>query len=492
MHGIMNDGLSGCTMALTVPVVNKFSATARVTAVSSGINLAFGQEDGRLVIGEDELSLSPITSMFEFPFGDLVLGTNESLQIFRDGKEISSQVHESGIESISGKEDYAVAIDGLGRGHILSSAGGSVRIEESSVLFAKVGPGIAIANESGKVSIYSHDGEKQWERPARGEVGERITAIGWNGPILVVAREGHGLVPGEEEALEIEYWQSQELIKRFDVNHRVVSIDGPWMGLDMGGIMHGETLVAKLDHPVHSIISRGDSCLAGSWFHLHFVTKEGSQWAVETQGMVEKFSVNKDGTAVLIAGSDQNDYTDPEPVVLIDSTVEPTSLTEEETAIDDWGEAPAIEIDADELYGDETSLEELAGIERSELSDAGNLLDALNDEIEVQTIEVEEEDLMLALSLDAVEIIAPRPDAGGDQSLKSNDDGTAIVTLDGTGTEDPQDRINSWSWVDDTGKEISDSPIVKVRLNTGNHRFELRIKDIDGRWSSDSIDVRIE
>ena len=165
--------------------------------------------------------------------------------------------------------------------------------------------------------------------------------------------------------------------------------------------------------------------------------------------MVEKVSVNKDGTAVLIAGSDQNDYTDPEPVVLIDSTAEPTSLVEEVTAIDDWAEAPAIEIDADELYGDNTSIEELAGIEPAQLSDADNLLDALNDEIENQAVEVEEEDLMLALSLDAEEIIAPKPDAGGDQSLKASEDGTAIVTLDGSGTEDPQERINSWSWVDD-------------------------------------------
>ena len=42
---------------------------------------------------------------------------------------------------------------------------------------------------------------------------------------------------------------------------------------------------------------------------------------------------------------------------------------------------------------------------------------------------------MLALSLDAEEIIAPKPDAGGDQSLKAEDDGTAIVTLDGRNTK---------------------------------------------------------
>lgn len=490
--GIMNDGLAGLYMALTVPVVSKFNATARITAISSGINLAYGQVDGRLVIGETEHSLSPITCMYEFPFGDLIVGTSESWHIFRDGNEIHSNPQETGIDTISGKGEHAVAIDGLGRAHIIDAKGTFTSLDESSVLFAKVGINVAIATESGKVSTYSLNGQKLWERPMRGEVGERITAIGWNGSTLIVAREGHGLVPGDEEALEIEHWESQKLIKRYDVNRRVVSIDGPWMGLDMGGIMHDENLVAELSHPAHIIIDRGDSALVGSWFHLHSVNADGLQWAVETQGMVEHVSTNNDGSAVLIAGSDQNDYTDPEPVVLIDSTVQPTSLIDEETAIDDWGEAPAIEIDADELYGDRTSLEELAGIEAATLSDSGNLLDALNDEIKVETIEVQEEDLMLALSLDAEEIIAPMPDAGGDQSLKSDEDGKAIVTLDASGTKDPQERITSWSWVDSSGKEISDNPVVRVKLNKGNHRLELRIKDKDGRWSSDSIDVRIE
>ena len=68
----------------------------------------------------------------------------------------------------------------------------------------------------------------------------------------------------------------------------------------------------------------------------------------------------------------------------------------------------------------------------------------------------------------------------------------SIITLDGSQTEDPQERIVSWSWIDQTGKEISTSQIVKVKLNKGSHNFELRIKDKDGRWSSDSIDVRVK
>jgi hypothetical protein len=326
----------------------------------------------------------------------------------------------------------------------------------------------------------------------RGDVGERITAIGWNQDLLIVAREGHGLVPGEEEALEIEHWNNGDLVKRLDVNHRVVAIDGAWMGLDMGGLMCDEEIVAELHHPAHIVIDRGDYALVGSWFHLHRISSQGSEWSVETKGIVEYVSTNNEGTAVLISGFDQNDYTDSEPVVVIDSTVAPVALIEEDTAIDDWGDAPVIEVSAEDIYGDETSIEELAGISQPAASDQSGLLDALNDEIIQEDTKEEEEDLMFALSLDAEEIISPSPDAGGDQSLVAEEDGTAVVTLDGSGTRDPQERIASWSWVDSSGKEIADSPTLRVRLNRGRHRLELRIKDNDGRWSSDSIDVRIE
>lgn len=490
--GILNDGFADYTMALTVPVVTKFDATARITAVSSGKNLAYGQSDGVLKIGTYELKTSTITGLYEMPYGDLIVGTSEGIQIFRDGEEIASHKHETGIDSVTGHQSNAVVIDGLGRAHLVDSKGQSTSVDASSVLFAKLGKQLAIATESGHVYTYSLNGLKTWERPPRGDVGERITAIGWNGETLIVAREGHGLVPGEEEALEIEYWNSSSLEKRIDVNKRVVSIDGPWMGLDMGGVMHESEIVAELQHPVHILIDKGDHVLAGSWFHLHKITKDGIQWSVETQGMVEHLSSNEDGTSVLIAGSDQNDYTDPEPVVLIDSTAEPVSLIEENTAIDDWGDAPAIEVSAEEIYGDDTSIEELAGIEQSEFSNQSDLLDALNDEIVNEKVSEDEDDLMFALSLDAEEVIAPSPDAGGDQSLVADQDGTAIVTLDGSGTRDPQERITSWSWVDDSGKEVADTPVVRVRLNRGGHRMELRIKDGDGRWSSDSIDVRIE
>ena len=480
------------TLMLTVPVLKKFPTDAKVTALSSGLHLSYGQTNGGLVIGDAKFEISSITSMFEFPNGELIVGTTDSLHTYRNSEEIKRTEFETGVEKIIGMGNFAVVIDGLGRAAILNSDGEFNDLNESSVLFASLGNNIAIATEAGQVSIYSQQGQKQWERPPRGEVGERITSIGWNGENLVVAREGHGLVPGEEEALEIEYWLSGNLEKRLDIGRRVIAIAGRWMGLDMGGVMFDEEIVAKLDHPVNRIIDFGDYCLAASWFHLHRIEKDGIIWSVETQGMVEYLSSNPSGTSVLIAGSDQNDYTESEPVILVDSTSKPVPVIEEATAIDDWGDAPVIDIDASELYGNDQSIEDLAGISISNKSDQTGLIDALTDEIEIQVQEDEEEDLMLALSLDADEVIAPTANAGGDQTAISGDDDAAIITLDGSGTLDPQDRVVSWSWVDESGKEISNSKIVKVKLPVGLHRLELRIKDKDDRWSSDSISVRID
>ena len=479
-------------MSLTVPVLERFASTARVTAVSSGKHLCLGQVDGRLVIDGKEHSMARIRALGELANGSVLVAADDGLHCFRENESIWFKELESGAESLEVGSDHAILIDGLGRAFVVDSVGNMTELGVSSTLYTAIGKEIAIATESGQVTTFSLDGLRTWSRPQRGDIGERITSIGWNDNRLVVAREGHGLVPGEEEALEVEVWLAGTLERRFDVKRRVISIDGPWMGLDMGGVMHDGQVVQELQHPVHTLINCGDYVLAASWFHLYKVTLQGTEWSVETVGMAEHVSSNRKRDAVLIGGSDQNDFTDSEPVVLIDSTAEGVSLIEEESALDDWGEAPAIEISADELYGDDTSLEDLAGIEAGQLSDTGNLLDALNDEIQMEAVEEEEEDLMLALSLDAEQIIAPAPDAGGDQSVKADDDGTAVIMLDGSGTRDPQDRIVSWSWVDDTGREIANSSKVRVKLKRGSHRLELRIKDVDGRWASDSCDVRVE
>ena len=77
------------------------------------------------------------------------------------------------------------------------------------------------------------------------------------------------------------------------------------------------------------------------------------------------------------------------------------------------------------------------------------------------------------------------------QRIVSDNGKTAIINLDATSSFDPQGRIRQWSWVDESGKEISNLAKLNVRLNIGTFRFELRVCDSDGNWSTDTLLVRI-
>ncbi len=117
------------------------------------------------------------------------------------------------------------------------------------------------------------------------------------------------------------------------------------------------------------------------------------------------------------------------------------------------------------------------------------LMDLLNEELDHSPSESNEGNLMEDLLHEVNETIPPVVDAGQDIFVNSDESGKATVLLDGSYTTDPQDRIVFWSWIDSSGKEISSNPQVKVILSSGKHRFDLRIRDDEGRWSSDSVFV---
>ena len=117
------------------------------------------------------------------------------------------------------------------------------------------------------------------------------------------------------------------------------------------------------------------------------------------------------------------------------------------------------------------------------------LMDLLSEELEQLPSESDEVNLMEDLLHDVNETIPPVVDAGQDIFAESDEYGKATVLLDGSSTSDPQERIVSWSWIDSSGKEISSNTQVKVILSRGKHRFDLRIRDDEGRWSSDSVFV---
>jgi hypothetical protein len=103
-----------------------------------------------------------------------------------------------------------------------------------------------------------------------------------------------------------------------------------------------------------------------------------------------------------------------------------------------------------------------------------------------------EQSILDDLNKSIEEVEVPVANAGGDQRVTAQDDGTAIITLDGSSSYDPQSRIKVWSWIDSTGREISDIAKLKVKLKLGKYQFELRICDVDGNWNSDYVIIIVE
>ena len=115
----------------------------------------------------------------------------------------------------------------------------------------------------------------------------------------------------EMKKLEVEYWNEGQMENRLDTKRRVVAIES------VDGIGYGRCDAewcdsCRIESPAHTIVDMGEHALVGSWFHLHMVNSDGIQWSVETQGMVEYVSANREGTAVLIAEAIKR-YTDSEP-----------------------------------------------------------------------------------------------------------------------------------------------------------------------------------
>ena len=447
-----------------------------------------------------------------------------------------SEVPGGGFSLHKGPNNMAV-VDALGRLHLIGYDGANVAHAPSveGVLKACfIEDTLVLACEDGTVQAIQNN-SVVWRRPVRGDVGESITALGKdaNGH-LVLGREGYALVDGDEEALEMEVWclRTLELLHRTDLKTRLThctpGASGVVCGFDDGLVSkfaNGEfEEVLTTNYAIQGLVVSGANLIASSWFYLFGSRADEGLWKIEHQGMPTQVLVSPNGKVCFFAGDDQNDWTDPEPIgyFCLDAgllEVDPTELTE-------WFQKGSVEpqLSAEEIYriddsvemllteeeramvGDSVgasieSLQDALGVHGNELDDATadlgtlnvdaeGLLEAMNDELSSMAL-LPDEDLFDALNESVAAPIAPIPRAGEDRKVVCDSDGTAVVLLDGLGSEDVENRIVMWSWVDDTGKEIASQPQVKVRLNAGVYRFELRICDSDGRWSSDSIQLTL-
>lgn len=86
---------------------------------------------------------------------------------------------------------------------------------------------------------------------------------------------------------------------------------------------------------------------------------------------------------------------------------------------------------------------------------------------------------------------APVADAGLNQNVLDNDgNGLEDITLDASGSEDPDGTIVSYSW-EEYGQEIATGVSPTISLTVGIHNLELTVTDNEGAKSSDVVRIEI-
>ena len=218
--------------------------------------------------------------------------------------------------------------------------------------------------------------------------------------------------------------------------------------------------------------------------------------------MVEGIQVDDSGRMAFY-GEDQNDWTGAEPVGVCNLHQERMDV--DPSFLQGWFEEDVVEVETNpeivyrnvDDYTNLLSAEEQKSLEKNQNEfEVGldSLSAAMEEDLGVKSVETSEQDideLLQFLHDDAKEFIAPQAYAGENQVV-STDTESAVITLDGTHSADPQDRIEAWSWLDASGREISTEAKLKVKLSTGVHQFELRVFDVDGSMTTDSVQITIE
>ncbi len=85
--------------------------------------------------------------------------------------------------------------------------------------------------------------------------------------------------------------------------------------------------------------------------------------------------------------------------------------------------------------------------------------------------------------------LAPHADAGADQTIEAPDPAGAEVTLDGSGSFDPDVDPIELEWFDEDGASLAESAIARVQLPVGTYRLRLRVVDVRGAAAEDTVDV---
>tara|TARA_Y100000588_G_C13914375_1_gene778593 strand:- start:96 stop:812 length:717 start_codon:yes stop_codon:yes gene_type:complete len=229
------------------------------------------------------------------------------------------------------------------------------------------------------------------------------------------------------------------------------------------------------------------------------------KWQVEHTGLTKLVRTTKDGSLILVAGDNQNDYTRENQIMILDPSAKPYPIQgggidsdlvefDEPSMSQNSDNNPESLYDDGDDYSDLLTEEELVQLSSGSEATIGSddLMGLLEAEITLTDATKEEFDFDAALSDDSGRINAPPvADAGDDQVIDADKSGAAIVTLDGSRSFDEDGVIESHEWRDSSNRVIGEAAIIKVKLPKGNHTFTLTVTDNDRASTSDAVTVQV-
>ena len=513
-------------MVETLPVIDALHQGATVTEIAlhptSGI-LAIGNVEGEILC--IDLGIPSYDETFSIQLESKIVGLewiNNKLVVLdetnglhvysKDGEEIWKRDFDAGGAELEvGKQ--ILVLDGIGTLRQFTLDGQEYpAIQRDVRAFEVCKDKILLRMEDQSVLQTDEELNVIYQRPQRGEIGEDIVDLGQHkANQWFVAREGHALVPGEEEALEIEIYDGENLLTRREIKGRIkASVSNQtshYLGLDNGDVIsidhNSHEIIKSFQYPIHSLKIHESTLLIATWFYLYGfdITSSEIVWQIEHKGMVQGMHVDTEGRVVFF-GDDQNDWTGAEPVGVC--KLDQTPVEVNVSFLQLWFEEEVVEVETDpeivyrnvDDFTNLLSKEEQESLQKQPRIDVGidSLSDAMNEEVQTnddESIQENLDELLQFLSEGSTELIPPTAYAGENQVISAGEE-SAIVTLDGSQSNDPQDRIATWSWLDSTGREISSEAKLRVKLSTGTHLFELRVFDIDGGMTTDSVQITIE
>jgi len=461
--------------------------------------VSFIDSSGKVV---DEKSVDgPVIGLT--PLGGNIVVASSTSGLFSFGDDSWEFGMKAGCEIIQLTNKGVIAVDGSGDLMLISSTGellerrrtGPVDLIASSEEGGLIGVGLG----DGRLLILGEDLSLLHDSPSAEDDVETISCLEFRiDGTLVVGRNSLGMALDDRPENRIECWNSTVgLINSSEMPSMATSLcctesgvmvgcfDGQMVKLDIGVDEYRE--ISQLNYNISKIVKWKDDFLVTYWFDISRISPEGKiSWQFEHQGIVEGL-VELENGLVAVIGDDRKSR-GPSPIFFIDP---------DSTILDD----SSIAITSDESRNEESefsgslSADELErASSRQDFNIGGDgLMETLNEEIEIQLNDkLEDGDSLVELLESAKSLnIPPVADAGEDRTVNSDEEGKATILLDGTRSYDPDGVISKWAWSDGGGKEIGESPQIRVRLSEGVHNFSLTVTDNGGATAKANITIQV-